>query len=130
MRAPNLTVRQKGDLVIVDINGRFTQTDGRQAFRETIGKLTEDNSSRVLLNMAGISDLDQTGLRELLRECAGMASAGKLKFLNVSKRVKSRLQRAGLRHVFATQEDGAWAVHSASVSAAARCAPGSEYFLG
>jgi anti-sigma B factor antagonist len=130
VKTPNLTVRQKGDLVIVDIHGKLNQTDGRQAFRETIGKLKEDGSSRVLLNMAEISDLDPTGLRELLRECGDIAGAGKLKFLNVSKRVRARLQKAGLRHVFATQEDGAWAVHSASASAAARCAPGSEYFFG
>jgi anti-sigma B factor antagonist len=130
VKTPNLTVRQKGDLAIVDINGKFNQTDGRQAFRETIGRLTEDDAGRILLNMAGITDLNQTGLRELLTECAAIAGAGKLKFLNVNKRVKARLQKAGLRHVFATREECARAAHSASAAAGSLHAPGSEYFFG
>ena len=130
MKTPTLAVRRKGDLVIVDINGRFNEGDGRQAFRETIGRLSEDRACRILVNMAGITGLSQSGLRELVTECAVVSSTGKLKFLNVNKRLKARLIKVGLHHVFATQEECAWAVHGASASNGSLRAPGSEYFFG
>ena len=130
MKIPSLTVRQKGDLAIVEMSRQFNQTVGRQAFRETIGRLSEHDTGHILLNMARIKDLNQGSLLELLSQCAGIAGTGRLKFLNVSKRVRARLETAGLRHVFATREDGAWTVYGPSASAGARCAPGSEYFFG
>ena len=130
MKTSNLTVRQKGDQVIVDINGSFNHTDASQEFRETIGRLSEHHACRIFVNMAGITDLDETGLREFMTECAAAAGAGKLKFLNVNKRVKARLKKVGLSHVFATREECAWAVRGAPAAAGSLCAPGSEYFFG
>jgi hypothetical protein len=68
METPNLKVRRKGDLLIVDINTTFNQTDGRRAFHETIGRLSEGRGCRILVNLAGITDANQTGLRDFLLE--------------------------------------------------------------
>jgi anti-anti-sigma factor len=117
MSFTNITLRQKGDVAIIDLHGRSAHHEGCRPFQETIGKLVEAGSARVLLNMADITSIDNSGLLELLLGCTEVArSGGKLQLLNVSKRVKTRLQTTGLCAVFETQEDEESAVRSLSVS--------------
>jgi anti-sigma B factor antagonist len=130
MNSTNLTVRQTGDVAIVDLHGRLTQSEGSGAFQETIWKLVETGSTRILLNMADITTIDSCGIRELVDGYAGIARAGcKMNLLNVSEPVKTLLQTMGLCDAFETQEDEEWPVRSFSAYAITRFAPGSEYFL-
>jgi|NGEPerStandDraft_6_1074524.scaffolds.fasta_scaffold90403_1 anti-sigma B factor antagonist len=131
MSFTNFTVRQKGDVAIIDLHGNSPDRKGRKPFHGPIGKLVEAGSTRVLLNMVDICRIDDAGLLELLLWSADIARAGgKLKLLNVSKRVKTRLQTTGLCAIFEMQEDEESAVHSLSAAVLARFAPGSEYFFG
>jgi anti-sigma B factor antagonist len=130
MNLTNPTVRQKGGVAIVDLHGRLTQGEGSGAFRETIWKLVETGSTRILLNMAEIATIDSSGIRELLDGCTGIARAGgMMKLLNVTEHVKTLLETAGLRDVVETREDEESAAKVLS-AVIARFSPGSEYFFG
>jgi anti-sigma B factor antagonist len=131
MSFTSFTLRQKGDVAVIDLHGKSVQHKGCRALQETIGKLVETGSTRVLLNLADINSIDNSGLLELVLGCADIARAGgQLKLLNVSKHVRTRLLTTGLCAVFETQEDEESAIRSLSAAATARFAPGSEYFLG
>jgi anti-sigma B factor antagonist len=132
MSSAKLTIRQKGDVTIVDVGGRLTPSEGSGALRDAFRELVETGSKRILLNMAAITEFDSSGIGELVVGYTSIARAGgTMKLLNANKRLKTFLKVTRLCEVFETQEDEESAVRSFSAfETAARLAPGTEYFLG
>jgi anti-anti-sigma regulatory factor len=123
-----MTIREQGDLVIVDMHGDLVLTKSREALRETIGKLTDAGPKTILLNLGDIAELDENGGRDLLRQCASIVGNGNLTMLNVGRQVKRRPRQAGLRRNIAPRENIGSRALEATPSAAARAASGSDYF--
>ena len=96
-----LTTHEKGDVIIVDVSGRLTLGEGTSALRKRMRELVEDGSRRIVLNMADVTYMDSSGIGELVATYTTVTTAGgKLKLLNLAKRVHELLYITKLYTVF------------------------------
>ena len=108
-----LTTRQVGDVIVIDAAGRITLGEGSSAFRDLIKDLKDKESKKVLVNMADVSYIDSSGIGELVSGFTTISNAGgKLKLVNLNKRVQDLLQITTLYTVFDVYDDEAAAVQS------------------
>ena len=108
-----LTTRQVGDVSVMDAVGRITLGEGSSVFRETLRELVGRGQKKVLLNLAGVSYIDSSGIGELVSGFTSVTNqGGQLKLLNLNKRVQDLLQITKLYTVFEVFEDEAAAVRS------------------
>ena len=61
-----LSVREAGDVVILDFAGRITAGDGSELFRESIRDQVAHGNRKILLNLEEVSYIDSSGLGELV----------------------------------------------------------------
>ncbi len=109
----NLNTRQVGDVTVVDVAGRITLGEGSSALRETLKEIVGKGQKNILLNLGEVSYIDSSGIGELVSGFTTVTNAGgKLKLLNLNKRVKDLLQITKLYTVFDVHEDEAHAVRS------------------
>jgi anti-sigma B factor antagonist len=108
-----LASRQVGDVTVIDAAGRITLGEGASAFRDTIRDLAVKGNKKILLNLADVSYIDSSGIGEMVSGFTTITNGGgKLKLLNLNKRVKDLLQITKLYTVFDAYEDEAAAVRS------------------
>jgi anti-sigma B factor antagonist len=108
-----LTTRQVGEVTVIDAAGRITLGEGASTFRDTVRDLAASGHKKLLLNLAEVSYIDSSGIGELVSGFTTIANqGGKLKLLNLTKRVKDLLQITKLYTVFDVHEDEAAAVRS------------------
>lgn len=108
-----LTARQVGDVTVIDASGRITLGEGSSAFREKVKELAASGSKKVLINLADISYIDSSGIGELVSGYTTIANAGgRLKLLNLTKRVQDLLQITKLYTVFEVFDDEAQGIRS------------------
>ncbi len=87
------SVRYSGDIAILDLTGRIVLNDGSATMREAIAKLREAGSTKILLNLAGVSFMDSSGLGELASAfAASNKSGGQLKLVNIPARITDLLR--------------------------------------
>jgi anti-sigma B factor antagonist len=87
------SVRHEGDVAIIDLTGRIVLNDGSAAVREAIAKLREAGANKILLNLAGVSFIDSSGLGELASAYARMhKDGGQLKLMNLPARIGDLLR--------------------------------------
>jgi anti-sigma B factor antagonist len=104
-----------GDVTVVDVAGRITLGEGSSALRETLKEIVGKGQKNILLNLGEVSYIDSSGIGELVSGFTTVTNAGgKLKLLNLNKRVKDLLQITKLYTVFDVHEDEAHAVRSFS----------------
>jgi anti-sigma B factor antagonist len=102
-----------GDVTVVDVAGRITLGEGSSALRETLKEIVGKGQKNILLNLGEVSYIDSSGIGELVSGFTTVTNAGgKLKLLNLNKRVKDLLQITKLYTVFDVHEDEAHAVRS------------------
>ena len=95
------SIRQIGDVSIVDLSGRITLGDGAGIVRETVKDILKKGQKKLLLNLGEVSYIDSSGLGELVSAYATGASQGaQIKLLNVQKRVHDLIQITKLYTVF------------------------------
>lgn len=94
-----LSIRQKDGVVIVDFEGRATDTDG--AIRDLIAQLIEQGRRRILFNFEGLEYLDSTALGELVAcQLRTIRAGASLKLANAGHRVSDLLAITRLITVF------------------------------
>jgi anti-sigma B factor antagonist len=114
------TVRQAGDVTIVDLSGRITLGDGSGTVRDTVKRLIASGKKQVLLNLADASYIDSAGLGELVGTYATMTNqGGQIKLLNAQGKVRDVLQVTKLYTVFENFSDETAAVRSFASHASA-----------
>lgn len=102
----HVEIRQVGDVVVVDLQGKLTAGLGDQILRETLGELFAQNWKRVLLNLSSVTFMDSAGVGELVAGLRGAKKRGvALKLLNASERVHSTLYIAKLLPIFEIYQD-------------------------
>jgi anti-sigma B factor antagonist len=112
-----LTTHEKGDVIIVDAGGKLTLGNGTSTLRKRMRELAEGGPKRILLNMAGVTHLDSSGIGELVAAYTTVTAAGgEMKLLNLSKRLHELLNITKLYTVFETFEDEASAIDSFSMA--------------
>jgi len=109
----HVEVRQRREVVILDLKGRLTAGLGDQILRDSIDELLAENRRRILLNLSEVAFLDSAGIGELV---SGLKTARRfgadLKLLNVGERVYSTLDMARLLPTFEIFKDEEEAVRS------------------
>jgi anti-sigma B factor antagonist len=102
----NISVRQAGDVTILDLEGKVTIGEGSIALRTEVRNLIAEGKTKVLLNMSGISYCDSSGLGELVSSFSAVTrDGGSMKLLNLTKKLKELMSITKLLTVFENFED-------------------------
>ena len=111
--AMKIEERTVGDVTILDLKGKMLIGEGDELLREKINGLVEDGKSKIVLNLADVPYVDSAGLGEIVR-CYTTVSRkdGKLKLLNLTKRIEDLLSITKLLTVFEAYESEDEAVKS------------------
>ena len=105
--------RVVGNVTILDLKGKMLIGEGDELLREKINHLVEGGKKKVLLNLADVPYVDSAGLGEIVR-CYTTVSRkdGKLKLLNLTKRIHDLLSITKLLTVFETYDTEEEAIRS------------------
>ncbi len=115
----NVSVRQAGDVSIVDLAGRVTLGVGASQMRDAIKKLAQSGAKNILVNLQDVTYLDSSGVGELVSAYASVTHAGgRIKLMHAQSIVKQLSQATKLYTVFATCEDETSALQSFTAEAA------------
>jgi anti-sigma B factor antagonist len=107
--------RVVGGVTILDLSGKMTLGEGDELLREKIASLVNAGQKNLLLNLDGVPYIDSAGLGEMVRSYTTVSrQGGKLKLLNLTKRIEDLLSITKLLTVFETFESEAEAIQSYS----------------
>jgi len=105
--------RQAGDVTILDLRGEVRIGEGSIALRDAIRNLADSGKKKLLLNLAGVSYIDSSGIGELIANYTTVTrQGGQLKLLKLTDRVQNLLVITKLLTVFDHYEDEAEALKS------------------
>ena len=109
----NINERQAGDVTVLDLSGKITIGEGSVALRTAIRRLLEEGKKRILLNLAGVSYVDSSGIGELVSSYTAInKEGGQLKLLNLTQKIQDLLTITKLLTVFDTYDKEADALNS------------------
>ncbi len=93
--------REIGRVVVVDVVGRMTLSDGRTRLRDLIHVFTGNGCKKFLINLAGVDFVDSDGLGELTR-CYSIVRqiGGQMKLVHVHQRVQALLELTRIVNLF------------------------------
>ena len=84
--------RQAGDVTILDLRGEVRIGEGSIALRDAIRNLAAAGKKKLLLNLAGVSYIDSSGIGELIANYTTVSrQGGQLKLLKLTDRVQNLL---------------------------------------
>jgi len=120
-------VRQSSDVAILDLNGRLSLGEALAfgpgsglVLSETIRELTKKGQKKILLNLAGVTYVDSSGVGQLVGALTTARNqAAEIKLLKPSVLVLDLLKTTKLHGVFDIQEDETAAIQSFSRGAGA-----------
>jgi anti-sigma B factor antagonist len=105
--------RELEGVEIVDLEGRLTFGEEDLQFRDEIDNLVRTGKNRLVLNLAGVTDIDTTGLGTLLFALAKLRKAGgDLALVNLNPTHIELLVLAKLETVFEVFGDEQNAINS------------------
>ena len=97
----NIRERQAGDVTILDMDGRITIGEGSVALRSAVRRLLEEGKKNLLLNLAGVSYIDSSGIGELVSCYTAInKEKGQLKLLSLTEKLRDLLTITKLLTVF------------------------------
>ena len=100
-------------MTILDLSGKITLGEGDEVLREKIASLVDAGKNKMLLNLDGVPYIDSAGLGEMVRTYTTVSrQGGKLKLLNLTKRIEDLLSITKLLTVFETYDSEAEAIQS------------------
>jgi anti-sigma B factor antagonist len=120
-------LRQSSDVAILDLNGRLSLGEALAfgpgsglVLSETIRELTKKGQKKILLNLAGVTYVDSSGVGQLVGALTTARNqAADIKLLKPSVHVLDLLKTTKLQGVFDIQEDETVAIQSFSRGAGA-----------
>jgi anti-sigma B factor antagonist len=120
-------VRQTRDVTILDLNGRLSLGEALAfgpgsglVLSETIREFTKKGQKKILLNLAGVTYVDSSGVGQLVGALTTARNqSGDIKLLKPSVHVLELLKTTKLDGVFDIHEDETAAIQSFSRSAGA-----------
>ncbi len=105
--------RVVGDVTILDLRGKMTLGEGDELLREKVSSLVSQGQKKLIMNLDGVPYIDSAGLGEIVRTYTTVSrQGGKLKLLNLTKRIEDLLSITKLLTVFEVFEDEAEALQS------------------
>jgi anti-sigma B factor antagonist len=107
----NISIRKAGRATILDLDGPLKLGDAEESFRNQVQQLIDAGSTHVAVNMAGVTELDSSGIGALVRSFTSLKRAGgKCTFYAPSKRVMMLLKMVRLDTILDLAEDEATAL--------------------
>ncbi|MDP6579974.1 MAG: STAS domain-containing protein [Vicinamibacterales bacterium] len=105
--------RSLENVVVLDLKGKLTIGEGDELLKERINSLMQDGHRNLLLNLEDVPYVDSAGLGEIVRTYTTVSrQGGKLKLVNLTKRITDLLAITKLLTVFDTFESEVEAVSS------------------
>ena len=105
--------RDSGGVMILDLKGKLTIGEGDELLKDKVNSLIQQGYQKLLLNLEGVPYVDSAGLGEIVRTYTTVSrQGGKLKLLNLTKRIEDLLAITKLLTVFETFESEQEAVKS------------------
>ena len=116
----HVDIRQTGDVIIVDLQGRMVAGVGERMLRDVMNQLVAEGWKKLLLNLSGVSWIDSAGIGELV---ASMKMAGRfgvaVKLLRIGDRVKHVLSISQILPLLDVYEDEEEALRELSMEVTA-----------
>jgi anti-sigma B factor antagonist len=113
------TIRQLGDVTIVDISGRIVLGEESAALRTLVSDLLSKQHTKILFNLRDVHYIDSSGLGHMVGAFTSVRKhGGELKLLHLTHKVHDLMQITRLYTVFHIMDDEAVAVKSFSPTAA------------
>jgi anti-sigma B factor antagonist len=107
-----ISVRESGDVAILDVRGRWT-IDGGELLNRHLQKLVGDDVRKILLNLADVTQIDSSGVSSMVRIHTSLRrQGGHVKLLHPSKHVMDVLRVLHLVDVIPTFEEENQAIAS------------------
>lgn len=108
-----LNERQAGDVTILDMSGSVRMGEGAVSLRNSIRGLNDEGKKKILLNLAGVKNIDSSGIGELIANYTTISrDGGQLKLLNLTDKVQNLLVITKLLTVFDSYDNEAEALSS------------------
>ena len=112
--------RSLENVVILDLKGKLTIGEGDELLKEKINGLMQHGNHNILLNLEDVPYVDSAGLGGIVHTYTTVSrQGGKLKLVNLTKRITDLLAITKLLTVFETFESEAEAVSSFTADKAA-----------
>jgi anti-sigma B factor antagonist len=109
----NIETRKKGDIVIVDFQGRLAVGVGEEMLPRLIEQLLEEGTRKILLNLSDMDYIDSNGLGELVQSLKTSKRFGaSLRLLKPQDRVKKTLRLTNLLPMFSVYDSESEAIKS------------------
>ena len=101
-----LATRKDGDHIIIEAAGRLVAGESCAQLRDLVKRLTAEGGRSFVLNMAGVSYMDSSGLGLLLSIYSTvLQQGGNVKLVSIADRVKDLFKMTKLTEVFQIYED-------------------------
>src|SRR5437763_1039708 len=101
----NIETRKKGDVVIVDFQGRLAVGVGEEMLPRLIEQLLNEGARKILLNLSDMDYIDSNGLGELVQTLKMSKRLGaQLVLLKPQDRVRKTLKLTNLLPMFNVYE--------------------------
>ena len=101
----NIETRKKGDVVIVDFQGRLAVGVGDEVLPRLIEQLLSEGNTKILLNLSDMDYIDSNGLGELVQSLKASRQYGaSLRLLKPQDRVAKTLRLTNLLPMFSVYE--------------------------
>ena len=109
----NIETRKKGDVVIVDFQGRLAVGVGEEMLPRLIEQLLNEGTRKILLNLSEMDYIDSNGLGELVQSLKTSKRFGaSLRLLKPQDRVKKTLRLTNLLPMFSVYDSESEAIRS------------------
>ena len=109
--AMNIETRKKGDVVIVDFQGRLAVGVGDEVLPRLVSELLDEGNRKILLNLSDMEYIDSSGLGELVQSLKTSKRFGaQLVLLKPQDRVRRTLKLTNLLPMFSVYETEAEAL--------------------
>lgn len=109
-----IDVRKAGQATILEVKGPLKLGPTEQAFRAQAQQLIDSGTTYLAINLAGITELDSSGIGSLVRLFTGMKRAGgRCVFYAPTKQTTMLLKMVRLNTIFDIVEDEAAALSRA-----------------
>ena len=114
----NIETRKKGDVVIVDFQGRLAVGVGDEVLPRLIEQLLSEGNTKILLNLSDMDYIDSNGLGELVQSLKTSKRFGaSLRLLKPQDRVKKTLRLTNLLPMFSVYESESEAIKAFETNA-------------
>lgn len=107
------TTRTVGDVQVINLQGKITIGAGDTQLREVITNALNAGTSKILLDMSGVTTIDSSGIGELVGSFTTVTNrGGKLRLLHLPAKLNELLHITQLITVFEVYDNEEEAIRS------------------